>query len=200
MATDWQSRSLPPRHSPLTLGVLLRSSPWTGGRLHSVENGRVIRRVRSSRPSLGKKMERRKGWIVWRKMVCRLDCRMSREKSHLPRLLCIVARCSVLIVSGRWNIYRNKANNRQSGKTIDLENWPIEALSPVDCFHPSEKAHQRVAAGFWNRMTLSSVGDFDHSLTFALLTAQKERAVPIEWEEDIQVRCLESGDRITLGV
>jgi phospholipase B1 len=52
---------------------------------------------------------------------------------------------------------RSKTDRRQSGKAIDLENWPIEALSPVDCFHPSEKAHQRVAAGFWNRMTLSSV-------------------------------------------
>lgn len=49
---------------------------------------------------------------------------------------------------------------RQPGKTVDLENWPIEALSPVDCFHPSEKAHQRVAAGFWNRLTMSLVSGY----------------------------------------
>jgi hypothetical protein len=46
---------------------------------------------------------------------------------------------------------------RQPGTAIDLEHWPVEALSPVDCFHPSEAAHQRVAAGIWNRLTMSLV-------------------------------------------
>lgn len=46
---------------------------------------------------------------------------------------------------------------RQPGAAIDLEHWPVEALSPVDCFHPSEAAHQRVAAGIWNRLTMSLV-------------------------------------------
>jgi phospholipase B1 len=45
----------------------------------------------------------------------------------------------------------------QSGLMVDLANWPIEALSPMDCFHPSEKAHQRVAAGLWNRLSGSQV-------------------------------------------
>lgn len=43
----------------------------------------------------------------------------------------------------------------QPGSGIDLGQWPEEALSGVDCFHPSWEAHRRVAGGFWNRM----VGD-----------------------------------------
>ena len=70
-----------------------------------------------------------------------LPCRSSPRHSppsHLPRSV-------------------TPADRRQPGAAIDLAHWPIEALSPVDCFHPSEKAHQRVAAGFWNRLTLSTV-------------------------------------------
>ena len=48
---------------------------------------------------------------------------------------------------------------RQPGMAIDLEKWPIQALSAVDCFHPSEAAHRRVAAGFWNRLTLERVSE-----------------------------------------
>ncbi|ORY26517.1 hypothetical protein BCR39DRAFT_560553 [Naematelia encephala] len=72
----------------------------------------------------------------------------------------------------------------QPGSAIDLANWPIEALSPVDCFHPSAKAHERVAAGFWNRLTLS----------------MEEKAKPVVWEEEeVMVRCLEEGDRFPIG-
>lgn len=45
----------------------------------------------------------------------------------------------------------------QPGEAVDLARWPKEALSEVDCFHPSADAHRRVGAGFWNRMTLSLV-------------------------------------------
>lgn len=68
----------------------------------------------------------------------------------------------------------------QPGTVIDLRNWPIQALSAVDCFHPSEAAHRRVAAGFWNRLTLS----------------KREKAVRVVWDEGIMVRCLEDRDRI----
>lgn len=67
---------------------------------------------------------------------------------------------------------------------IDLANWPIEAFSPVDCFHPSEAGHQHVAAGFWNRMTLGV----------------EDRSLPIVWEDEVMVRCLEEGDRMPIGM
>ena len=65
---------------------------------------------------------------------------------------------------------------------VDLENYPFNSVSPIDCFHPSEAGHQRVAAGFWNRLTFG----------------KKERALPIPWEE-IVIRCLEDDDRIQVG-
>ncbi|WVR03054.1 hypothetical protein IAU60_000043 [Kwoniella sp. DSM 27419] len=68
----------------------------------------------------------------------------------------------------------------QPGTAVDLERWPIEALSPIDCFHPSEMAHQRVAVGFWNRLTRE----------------MKEKSLPIEWEDVPMIRCLEEGDRV----
>ena len=66
---------------------------------------------------------------------------------------------------------------------MDLARWPITALSPVDCFHPSEAGHQRVAAGFWNRLTLSP----------------EEKGVPIIWEDEVMIRCLEEDDRVHIG-
>jgi phospholipase B1 len=46
----------------------------------------------------------------------------------------------------------------QPGEAINLDLWPGEGLSPVDCFHPSEEGQKRVGAGFWNRLTLDLVG------------------------------------------
>jgi phospholipase B1 len=45
----------------------------------------------------------------------------------------------------------------QPGEAIDLDLWPGESLSRLDCFHPSAEAHKRVGAGFWNRLTMSLV-------------------------------------------
>ncbi|KAK8844732.1 hypothetical protein IAR55_006582 [Kwoniella newhampshirensis] len=72
----------------------------------------------------------------------------------------------------------------QPGTVVDLANYPITALSPIDCFHPSEQAHQRVAAGFWNRMTMSLEAKY----------------LPIEWEDEVYVRCLEENDRVPVGM
>ncbi|ORX35013.1 hypothetical protein BD324DRAFT_112149 [Kockovaella imperatae] len=72
----------------------------------------------------------------------------------------------------------------QPGSFIDLESWPIEALSPIDCFHPSEAAHQRVAAGLWNRLTMGL----------------ETKSRPIRWTEEVSVRCLEDDDRFGLGI
>lgn len=49
------------------------------------------------------------------------------------------------------------ADVRQPGSMIDFSTLPITAISPVDCFHPSEATHQRVAAALWDRLTLSRV-------------------------------------------
>ncbi|WVF66567.1 hypothetical protein IAT40_001307 [Kwoniella sp. CBS 6097] len=69
----------------------------------------------------------------------------------------------------------------QPGTAVDLENYPITALSPIDCFHPSEAAHQRVGAGFWNRLTMNLEDKYE----------------PIPWDEDGPlIRCLEEEDRI----
>lgn len=45
----------------------------------------------------------------------------------------------------------------QPGEAIDLDIWPGDGLSKVDCFHPSEEGQKRVGAGFWNRLTLDIV-------------------------------------------
>ncbi|KAG8904239.1 hypothetical protein FRB99_002059 [Tulasnella sp. 403] len=63
---------------------------------------------------------------------------------------------------------------------IPLERYPIEAVSDVDCFHPSTANHQRLAAGIWNRLTLGST----------------ERSMELDWTEDIWLRCLEADDRL----
>ncbi|KAL1408829.1 hypothetical protein Q8F55_005643 [Vanrija albida] len=68
----------------------------------------------------------------------------------------------------------------QPGQAIDLAHYPITAVSDVDCFHPSEAAHRRLAAGVWNRLTMGLA----------------DKAIPIAWTEDIWVRCLEEGDRV----
>ncbi|OWZ36407.1 hypothetical protein C347_00578 [Cryptococcus neoformans AD2-60a] len=72
----------------------------------------------------------------------------------------------------------------QPGTAIDLPNYPITALSPIDCFHPSEASHQRMAAGIWNRLTLNL----------------EEKYLPISWDDEIMVRCLEEDDRVSVGM
>lgn len=108
----------------------------------------------------------------------------------------------------------------QPGNVVDLAHYPIIALSPVDCFHPSIHAHQRMAAGIWNRLTLPMVCRCDFYLDLirlgrAVLTSspsssssfdsgldirfrQVDRAIPISWEDEVWVRCLEEDDRIRL--
>ncbi|WVQ94178.1 hypothetical protein IAU59_001256 [Kwoniella sp. CBS 9459] len=74
----------------------------------------------------------------------------------------------------------------QPGTAVDLENYPITALSPIDCFHPSEAAHQRVGAGFWNRLSMDLADKYE----------------PIPWDGDEDgplIRCLEADDRIQVN-
>lgn len=64
---------------------------------------------------------------------------------------------------------------------IPFQDYPIEALSNVDCFHPSLDTHRFIAAGMWNRL----IGD------------KGVRSQPFApWTRDLTFRCLEEGDRI----
>lgn len=63
---------------------------------------------------------------------------------------------------------------------IPLSEYPIVAVSDVDCFHPSTANHQRIAAGIWNRMTLDA----------------DDRRKEFAWEEAVMLRCLEDDDRL----
>ncbi|KAG1176305.1 hypothetical protein G6F70_005555 [Rhizopus microsporus] len=38
---------------------------------------------------------------------------------------------------------------------IDILSFPIDAISNIDCFHPSLKGHQWIAKNFWNQIFLS---------------------------------------------
>ncbi|BEI83151.1 hypothetical protein CcaverHIS002_0310190 [Cutaneotrichosporon cavernicola] len=82
----------------------------------------------------------------------------------------------------QWDAERNStfAAIWQPGTALDLEHYPIEAVSPIDCFHPSEEAHKRLAAGVWNRLVLP----------------QAYKTFPFAWEGDVWVRCLEADDRV----
>ena len=62
-----------------------------------------------------------------------------------------------------------------------FDEYPVEALSNVDCFHPSLDTHRFIAAGIWNRLT----GD---------KSAREQPFTP--WTRDLRFRCLEEGDRI----
>ena len=64
---------------------------------------------------------------------------------------------------------------------IPFNEYPIEALSDVDCFHPSLDTHRFIAAGIWNRLT----GD---------KWARSQPFTP--WTRNLKFRCLEAGDRI----
>ncbi|PVF99576.1 hypothetical protein CPB86DRAFT_281396 [Serendipita vermifera] len=64
--------------------------------------------------------------------------------------------------------------------SFEIAGFPVSALSDVDCFHPSLKAHQFIAAGVWNRL----VGD------------NAERSTSQPWVDTLSYRCLQEDDRI----
>ncbi|KAG8957288.1 hypothetical protein FRC03_010289 [Tulasnella sp. 419] len=63
---------------------------------------------------------------------------------------------------------------------IPLAKFPIEAVSNVDCFHPSTANHERIAAAIWNRLTLNA----------------DLRELEFGWTEEVLMRCLEEDDRL----
>ncbi|KAF1799439.1 hypothetical protein V8B55DRAFT_1579453, partial [Mucor lusitanicus] len=58
------------------------------------------------------------------------------------------------------NKYKGQPNGTfavmYSPAPIDISSFPIDALSNVDCFHPSLKGHQWIAKAFWNQLFLKS--------------------------------------------
>ena len=79
---------------------------------------------------------------------------------------------------------------RQPGSFLPLGSFPTTTLSPVDCFHPSAQAHERIATGLWNRLVLNGT----------------EKQVPMTWNNEAlldktagqaRIRCLTAEDRIS---
>jgi hypothetical protein len=79
---------------------------------------------------------------------------------------------------------------RQPGSFLPLGSFPTTTLSPVDCFHPSAQAHERIATGLWNRLVLNGT----------------EKQVPMTWNDEAlldktagqaRIRCLTAEDRIS---
>lgn len=112
----------------IAMGMLLRFHTWTGRGCIAQADGPAWRAVRSSRAAGHSRLG-------------------ARGRSSIRRH----------VVSSRLQSRLALNDGRQPGRFVDLANWPIEALSPVDCFHPSEAGHRRVAAGLWNRLTLTLV-------------------------------------------
>ncbi|CAO0790875.1 unnamed protein product [Mucor circinelloides] len=58
------------------------------------------------------------------------------------------------------NKYKGQPNGTfavmYSPAPIDISSFPIDALSNVDCFHPSLKGHQWIAKSFWNQLFLKA--------------------------------------------
>lgn len=71
----------------------------------------------------------------------------------------------------------------QPGKVFSVKHGPIEALSRVDCFHPSVVGHRHLAAGIWNRLAFDTTRK-------GVVTSPDDAAV--------RVRCLEESDRIQI--
>ncbi|KAG8831135.1 hypothetical protein FRC17_003618 [Serendipita sp. 399] len=65
-------------------------------------------------------------------------------------------------------------------EVVHLGTYPIQALSDVDCFHPSLASHELLATSIWNR----------------LVGTAEEKEAPVTWTTAPQVRCLQPGDRI----
>ncbi|KAI8087473.1 hypothetical protein BDF21DRAFT_486033 [Thamnidium elegans] len=63
---------------------------------------------------------------------------------------------------------------------IDISSFPVNALSNVDCFHPSLKGHQYIAKAFWNQLFM------EKSLKPPVFT----------FEENLKVYCPTGDDRL----
>jgi phospholipase B1 len=104
----------------------------------------------------------------------------------------------------RWAPGSMDEYERGEGKEAE-EQEERDALSGRDCFHPSWRAHQRLGAGFWNRLTLGMVsralgqGAYTRLRAPPPADAQRDKARPIEWRDEVLVRCLEPGDLLPVG-
>ncbi|KAI9252091.1 hypothetical protein BY458DRAFT_463231 [Sporodiniella umbellata] len=62
---------------------------------------------------------------------------------------------------------------------IDLNSFPINALSNLDCFHPSLKGHRWIAKAFWNQM----------------FTPRSLKPSVLKFDESLKIRCPTEDDR-----
>jgi len=94
------------------------------------------------------------------------------QSEYNSRLLSIVQDYQTM-ADPTFNVIWQPANST-------LSNYPLTALSNIDCLHPSTSAHANLAAALWNRLTLDATS----------------RAAPIPFEDTLTFRCLEDDDRI----
>ncbi|KAI9322818.1 hypothetical protein BX666DRAFT_2117993 [Dichotomocladium elegans] len=66
---------------------------------------------------------------------------------------------------------------------INLANFPITALSNLDCFHPSLDAHQWIAKSIWN----------------GLFTPQASKPNVLDFDPDLKIYCPVESDRIMIN-
>ncbi|CAO3686249.1 hypothetical protein CU097_013354 [Rhizopus azygosporus] len=63
---------------------------------------------------------------------------------------------------------------------IDLSSFPVDALSNLDCFHPSLKGHQWIAKTFWNQLFLKN----------------SQKPSIIKFDEGLKIHCPADNDRL----
>ncbi|CEG64872.1 hypothetical protein RMATCC62417_01772 [Rhizopus microsporus] len=63
---------------------------------------------------------------------------------------------------------------------IDLSSFPVDALSNLDCFHPSLKGHRWIAKTFWNQLFLKN----------------SEKPAIIKFDEGQKIYCPTDNDRL----
>ncbi|KAI9478661.1 MAG: hypothetical protein EXX96DRAFT_571769 [Benjaminiella poitrasii] len=80
--------------------------------------------------------------------------------------------------------YKGKPNGTfavmYSPAPIDILSFPIDALSNIDCFHPSLKGHQWIAKTFWNQMFLNSAS----------------KPTVMKFQDNVKVYCPTDNDRL----
>lgn len=92
----------------------------------------------------------------------------------------------------------------QPWSILDLGAQPIEALSRADCFHPSLEAHEKLARGVWNRLTLRAEedggeGEGEEGGIGGRKKGVKGRGMEWEGKDARMVRCLGGEERVDVG-
>nr|CAG8449919.1 14479_t:CDS:2 [Entrophospora candida] len=84
------------------------------------------------------------------------------------------------VVADYSKIKRNDFAIVQNRFVFNLTTFPIDGLSNIDCFHPSEKTHIYLSKVLWN----------------SLVAPFKKHEPVISWDGDMKIRCFGEDDRI----